>query len=185
MSTSFSTSARANHRLQAVLAHSNRYAFDGASRLARDVGVTPSAISRILSGQRHPSFGLMMAITETLEKELGRTLDPTRADDLLRRLSHRKRLRPLRLQGMRLLDKRHSGGVMNYPADLYNSKPSSAISRFHAYEQCLNELLTKMGYERCCPLRQNQNPAAHDARRQGHGSVGPNRRHRRPHYLAG
>jgi len=76
MSTSFSTSAHSHHRLQAVMAHSNRYAFDGASRLARDVGVTPSAISRILSGQRHPSFALMMAITETLEKEMGRTLDP-------------------------------------------------------------------------------------------------------------
>ena len=64
------------HRLRAILAHTTKYAFDGASKLARDVGVTPSAISRILSGKRFPSFALMMKITEVLEKELGRPLDP-------------------------------------------------------------------------------------------------------------
>jgi len=63
-------------RIRAVMAHSTRYAFDGCTRLAHDIGVNPSSVSRILNGKRSPSFALMCAIAEALEQELGHPLDP-------------------------------------------------------------------------------------------------------------
>lgn len=65
-----------SQRIHAVMAHTTRYAFDGVSRLAEDVGVSKSAIYRILQGKRSPSFSLMIAITQALEKELKRPIDP-------------------------------------------------------------------------------------------------------------
>lgn len=67
---------RVSQRIRAIMMHTTRYAFDGVSRLAQDIGVTPSGLYRILNGKRRPSFSLMMALTEALERELGRTLDP-------------------------------------------------------------------------------------------------------------
>lgn len=65
-----------SQRIRLIMEHTTRYAFDGVSRLAEDVGVSKSAISRILQGKRTPSFSLMIAITEALEQEIQRPLDP-------------------------------------------------------------------------------------------------------------
>ncbi len=66
----------AHNRIRAVLAHTNRYAFSGEARLARDAGLSRSAVSRFLSGKSNPSFALVMAITRALEQQLGKRIDP-------------------------------------------------------------------------------------------------------------
>jgi DNA-binding XRE family transcriptional regulator len=65
-----------HNRVAAVMTHTVRYAFEGQARLARDCGVSRSTILRLVSGQCRPSFTLALAITLTLEKQLGRRLDP-------------------------------------------------------------------------------------------------------------
>lgn len=64
------------NRLYVVLAHTSRYAFEPQARLAKDVGVSRSTISRLMSGHSQPSFALVERITRALEKALGRPLDP-------------------------------------------------------------------------------------------------------------
>lgn len=63
-------------RLGDAMAHVNRYAFKGVSRLARDAGLSPSSISRILSGKQSPSFLLVARLTDALEAASGRKIDP-------------------------------------------------------------------------------------------------------------
>jgi transcriptional regulator with XRE-family HTH domain len=64
------------NRVSDVAAHTTRYAFKGVGRLARDAGISPSAVSRLVSGKMNPSFVLVARITEALEKELGYRIDP-------------------------------------------------------------------------------------------------------------
>lgn len=70
-----------HNRILALMAHTSRYAFKGESRLARDAGVSKSAVCRLLNGQSSPSFALVSAITLALEPHLqgglkGRRLNP-------------------------------------------------------------------------------------------------------------
>lgn len=65
-----------HNRIMALMAHTTRYAFQGETRLARDAGVSKSAVCRLLSGQSSPSFALVVSITREIEKRLGRALDP-------------------------------------------------------------------------------------------------------------
>jgi transcriptional regulator with XRE-family HTH domain len=65
-----------HNRIMAVLAHIPRYAFQGETRLAKDSGVSKSAICRVVTGQSSPSFALVHAVTRALEKHLGRRIDP-------------------------------------------------------------------------------------------------------------
>ena len=67
---------RHENRLGVVLAHTSRYAFEPQARLAKDVGVSRSTISRLMSGQSRPSFELVQRITAALERALKRSLDP-------------------------------------------------------------------------------------------------------------
>lgn len=69
------------NRLPEVMVHVNWYLFSPQARLARDVGVSRSTLSRLLSGRSAPSFSLAWRIAKSLEKRLGpkltgRTLDP-------------------------------------------------------------------------------------------------------------
>lgn len=73
--------SQVHNRILALMAHTNRYAFKGESRLACDAGVSKSAVNRLLNGQSSPSFALVSAITRTLERHLqgglqGKRLDP-------------------------------------------------------------------------------------------------------------
>lgn len=65
-----------HNRIRALLAHTTRYAFKGESRLAKDSGVSRSALNRVVSGQSSPSFALVSAITRILERSLGCRIDP-------------------------------------------------------------------------------------------------------------
>lgn len=64
------------NRVPDVLAHSNRFAFKGVSRLAGDAGVSPSSVSRFLRGQLNPSFVFVARLTAAVEQELGFRIDP-------------------------------------------------------------------------------------------------------------
>lgn len=65
-----------DNRIAAVMAHTTRYSFKGAARLAADAGVSKSAISRLLNHQSNPSYTLMCRVTSAFEKRLGLRLDP-------------------------------------------------------------------------------------------------------------
>ncbi len=64
------------NRVSDVMAHTTRYAFKGVARLARDAGVSPPAVSRLINGRMNPSFLMVARIAGALEKELGYALDP-------------------------------------------------------------------------------------------------------------
>lgn len=63
-------------RFSDVMAHTDRYALQGVSRLAVDAGVSPASISRLIHGKMNPSFLMVARITEAFEREFGLRLDP-------------------------------------------------------------------------------------------------------------
>lgn len=65
-----------HNRVAQLMAYTTRYAFKSETCLARDVGVSKSAISRLVQRYTCPSFALVTAITHALEKALGVPLDP-------------------------------------------------------------------------------------------------------------
>jgi transcriptional regulator with XRE-family HTH domain len=64
------------NRIYAVMTHTSRYSIEGPARLATDIGVSRSTISRLLRGKTRPSYHLVQAVTAALETALKRPLDP-------------------------------------------------------------------------------------------------------------
>ena len=64
----------AHNRLEAVLVHVDAYLLTPVTSLARDAGVSHSALSRVLTGQAAPSFTLACKIARALERRLGARL---------------------------------------------------------------------------------------------------------------
>lgn len=60
-----------HNRVQMVMLHTTRYAFEGQAKLAHDAGVCRSTISRLLSRQAAPSLRLAQAVTDALSRTLG------------------------------------------------------------------------------------------------------------------
>lgn len=58
------------------MSHSKDYAFLGVSRLARDAGVSPASVSRLINGKLNPSFAFVARLTNVLEKQFGCRIDP-------------------------------------------------------------------------------------------------------------
>lgn len=58
------------------MAHTNRYAFDPAPRMARDTGLSYTTIYNILLGYNSPTYWTAVRIVEALEKATGRKFDP-------------------------------------------------------------------------------------------------------------
>ena len=58
------------------MSHINYLSFEGQARLAREAGVSPSAISRLVRGETNPSFAHVLAILRVFEKHLGKRIDP-------------------------------------------------------------------------------------------------------------
>jgi len=56
--------------------HSKRYAFCGSIRVANDVRASDATVSRLLSRCGSPSYALIIRITQALEKEFKRSIDP-------------------------------------------------------------------------------------------------------------
>lgn len=68
--------SKLHNRVQTLMIHTSRYAFQGQARLAADTGVSRSTISRMLSGKTRPSYFLIEAVTEALSTHLKRPLQP-------------------------------------------------------------------------------------------------------------
>lgn len=63
------------NRIVDVISHTSRYGFKGVGRLARDAGVSPSTLSKIMNGKINPSFMMVARIAGAIERELGRKID--------------------------------------------------------------------------------------------------------------
>ena len=64
------------NRISDLMAHTNKFAFQGVQRLAIAAGVSPASISRILCGQQNPTYLMVARITAAMEVEFGRRIDP-------------------------------------------------------------------------------------------------------------
>lgn len=64
------------NRLGAIMAHTDRYAFDSATRLAKDTGLSYTTIYCLLHGLHGPSYYSAIKITQALGKALKIKLDP-------------------------------------------------------------------------------------------------------------
>jgi len=58
------------------MVHISRYSFQGRARLAADVGVSRSTISRLINGQTSSSHALVQAVTDALAAGLKKPLAP-------------------------------------------------------------------------------------------------------------
>lgn len=67
---------RCYNRIKILLLHASKYSFDGQARLATDIGVSRSTISRIMSGRSSPSLRIAQAITDALSDALGKKIQP-------------------------------------------------------------------------------------------------------------
>ncbi len=66
---------RISNRLRAVLPHVPYYSFQGAARLAYDVGVARSTISRLLRLQHNPSYQTASGIAQAISMRFGKPVD--------------------------------------------------------------------------------------------------------------
>ncbi len=62
------------------MSHVNGYLLAPVTSLAREAGVSHSALSRVLSGQAAPSFSLACKVARALERRLGAVLPGGRLD---------------------------------------------------------------------------------------------------------
>lgn len=62
------------NRLRAVLLHIPWYMMDGPARLAADIHVSRSTVTRLMSGRNVPSPRLARAIARAASRRLGRTI---------------------------------------------------------------------------------------------------------------
>jgi len=65
-----------HNRIRAILIHLDRYNSMGASKLARDIGVSKSTISHLLRGKSNPLYSTASRVVNRLEAELGFPLYP-------------------------------------------------------------------------------------------------------------
>jgi len=66
---------RIRNRLPAILVHVPWYSIEGPARLAADVGVSRSTITRLINGTSSPSYRLVAAITDALSRRIDARLD--------------------------------------------------------------------------------------------------------------
>jgi transcriptional regulator with XRE-family HTH domain len=63
------------NRIRCFLIHIPRYSIEGKKRLAEDIGVSPSTISRLVRGETAPTYQLADAVTRALSKRMGVPLE--------------------------------------------------------------------------------------------------------------
>lgn len=66
---------RIANRIRAFLLHVPYYSIEGQRRLARDCGVSPSTISRLVRGETTPSYPLAARITQAISRRMGVPVD--------------------------------------------------------------------------------------------------------------
>ena len=64
------------NRIADLMDHHERFAFKGVTRLAREAGVSPSSVSRLINGKMNPSFIMVARLTDALERAYGHPIDP-------------------------------------------------------------------------------------------------------------
>ena len=70
------TRQRFRNRIRAVMTHINYLSFEGQARLAKEAGISPSAVSRLVRGESNPSFAHVLSLLKVFEKHLGKRIDP-------------------------------------------------------------------------------------------------------------
>ena len=63
------------NRVPVLLVHIPKFSIRGQARLAAEVGVSRSTVSRLVNGKINPSYRLARGVTDALERFLGRPLD--------------------------------------------------------------------------------------------------------------
>jgi len=63
------------NRIPVLLVHIPKLSIRGQARLAAEVGVSRSTVSRLVNGKINPSYRLARSVTDALERFLGRPLD--------------------------------------------------------------------------------------------------------------
>ena len=63
------------NRVKVLLVHIPKFSIQGQARLATEVGVSRSTISRLVHGRINPSYRLARGVTDVLERMLGKPLD--------------------------------------------------------------------------------------------------------------
>ena len=63
------------NRIPVLLVHIPKLSIRGQARLAAEVGVSRSTVSRLVNGKINPSYRLARSVTDALERFLGRSLD--------------------------------------------------------------------------------------------------------------
>lgn len=63
------------NRVKVLLVHIPKFSIQGQARLAAEVGVSRSTISRLVHGRINPSYRLARGVTDVLERMLGKPLD--------------------------------------------------------------------------------------------------------------
>ena len=63
------------NRVPILLVHIPKLSIRGQARLAAEVGVSRSTVSRLVNGKINPSYRLARSVTDALERFLGRPLD--------------------------------------------------------------------------------------------------------------
>ena len=63
------------NRVKVLLVHIPKLSIQGQARLAAEVGVSRSTISRLVHGRINPSYRLARGVTDVLERMLGKPLD--------------------------------------------------------------------------------------------------------------
>lgn len=67
---------RITNRLKAILLHIPYYSFEGSAKLARDTGLAPSSVSRIIRGKMSPSYVVVESIARAISHRWRKRLDP-------------------------------------------------------------------------------------------------------------
>jgi DNA-binding phage protein len=67
-----SAATRSHNRIAAIMMHTDRYSFRGASRLAADTGLSKSTISHLVRGKSSPLTITVERVVKALEDQMGR-----------------------------------------------------------------------------------------------------------------
>ncbi|MBB6050732.1 helix-turn-helix domain-containing protein [Armatimonas rosea] len=64
-----------HNRIPLIMAHTRRYAFRGLPNLARDAGISRSALYRLVQEETCPTLDQVLRLVRALSKALGKPLD--------------------------------------------------------------------------------------------------------------
>ena len=63
-------------RIEAIMENVDRYMIDGRRRLMEDTGLSRTEVHRLVTGDCNPSYRVVLAVVEALERQVGERIDP-------------------------------------------------------------------------------------------------------------